>query len=107
LVIAVGDRSPATFVAPDGLAPVIASLAHYARTFYFVGNHICDIDDDAAKGETYTLAHHYEAHEGHASVETVIPIRYQDRYVRTDEGWKSAPEMTPPQRPSTARSSTA
>ena len=26
--------------------------------------------------------------EGHASVETVMPIRYQDRYVRTDEGWK-------------------
>lgn len=81
-------RRTMEFVAPDGFGPVIAGMAGYTRTFYLVGNHICDIEGDRASGETYSIGYHYQAAEDASQRIVANPIRYRDSYVRTDDGWR-------------------
>jgi hypothetical protein len=75
------------FPAGEGLEKIIEYMASYDRTFYFVGNHISEIEGDRANGETYGIAYHYSDRDGGPAKIIENPIRYVDSYVRTDRGW--------------------
>ena len=62
---------------------------HYGRTMHFVGTHVIDLDGDTATGLVYCLAHHLSG-EGSEQKVTVMAIRYEDSYIRTDAGWRFA-----------------
>ena len=48
-----------------------------------------DFLEDGAVGETYCIAHHiYKVDE--VERDTVMFIRYHDKFVRTAEGWRIA-----------------
>ena len=87
-VLTITAEDTREFPSPSGLEKIIEYMARYRETFYFVGNHICDIDGDRASGETYTVAYHYDTESDGAQVVIESPVRYLDRYVRTDEGWR-------------------
>lgn len=75
----------------DDLAAIPPRVARrFARTFHFVGNHVCDVDGDAATGQAYCLAHHMT--EGAVGgTDHVMVIRYDDRYRRgPDSRWRFA-----------------
>ncbi len=78
----------------DAIATAMAGLDRYETTLHVVANHRVDIDGGAAIGETYCLAHHIRDVEGPDGVmarfDYVMHIRYLDRFVRTDEGWRIA-----------------
>ena len=66
------------------LAEILDRIAVYARTFHLVGQATYDLDGDAATGEVYCMAHHWnEDGSGH-----VMYIRYHDRYRRDAGGWR-------------------
>jgi hypothetical protein len=88
LVITARGRSQ-EFAAGEGLDKVIGYMAGYDQTFYFVGNHICEVDGDDARCETYTVAYHHEVtDDGRRVIEN--PVRYLDRCVRKTGGWRFA-----------------
>lgn len=73
-------------------------LAGYDRTFHHVGGCVFEQDGDAITGRSHCLAHHYER-TASGPVDLVMMVRYHDRFVRTDEGWRIlqrrvAPEWT-------------
>jgi hypothetical protein len=76
------------------ITQAMAGLARYEATMHLVGNHTVWFGDDPdrASGEAYCIAQHVhrvEGPDGQAEPRNhVMNIRYQDRYVRTDEGWK-------------------
>ncbi|MGH2687091.1 MAG: nuclear transport factor 2 family protein [Actinomycetota bacterium] len=78
-------RGPSTMTTPADLDRVPSGLGRYDHTFHLVGNHRVDIDGDQASGDTYCVAHHVQG-----DVDLVIYIRYEDRYQRTDAGWRIA-----------------
>jgi uncharacterized protein (TIGR02246 family) len=60
--------------------------AHYPRSMHFMGNHDVELEGDTARGTVYCLANHLRI-QGDSATNTVMAIRYVDRFVRTDEGW--------------------
>ncbi|MFF2508190.1 nuclear transport factor 2 family protein [Streptomyces sp. NPDC058067] len=70
-------------------AQILDELAAFRHTFHLVGNHLADVDGSTATGVVYCLAHHYDA-DPRGSVDLVIPVRYEDDYVRTPDGWRIA-----------------
>jgi hypothetical protein len=63
-------------------------VQRFKGTLHCVLNQTTTIDGDAAQGETYTLAYHvYDADDGQ-TMTFDMAIRYQDRYVRSADGWK-------------------
>jgi hypothetical protein len=56
---------------------------------HFVGNHQVDVTGDLATGLVYCLAHHVYERDGQER-DTLMVIRYRDRYARTAEGWRIA-----------------
>jgi hypothetical protein len=77
----------------DGLDAVVAwlldVLAPFAGLQHNMTNHFVDLDGDAARACTYFVAHH-TVPEG--TKETVLTVGgfYQDRLVRTADGWRIA-----------------
>lgn len=78
----------------EAIAEAMAGLRRYDLTLHVVANHRNEIDGDAAIGETYCLAHHVRDVErpdgSRGPSDYVMHIRYLDRYLRTDEGWRIA-----------------
>lgn len=75
------------------IAQAIEGLSRYEVTMHYVANHYVEIDGDTATGETYCRACHIQPVEGGpagARENHVMNIRYLDRYVRLDEGWRIA-----------------
>lgn len=73
----------------EELAAVMGLVTIYAATFHMVANHRCEVDGSRATGTTYCLARHLvESDAGTKDIEMLI--RYDDAYVRTDDGWKFA-----------------
>ncbi|HEV3280198.1 MAG TPA: nuclear transport factor 2 family protein [Acidimicrobiales bacterium] len=95
LVVAVGpgEARPASHhVGHEALRRVPDGLRRYERTFHQVSNHRFAIQGDRAKGEVLCVAHHVltttAEGAGEPGLDTVWFIRYLDRYVRTDGGWR-------------------
>jgi hypothetical protein len=78
----------------EAIATAMAGLSRYDRTLHVVANQAVEIDGATATGHTYCLAHHVRDVEGPdgvmAAFDHVMHIRYLDRYVRLDEGWRIA-----------------
>lgn len=74
-------------VGHDAICQGMQGLERYSTTFHFVGNQLVEIDGDAASGETYCVAHHLYDQDGVRMNYTMF-IRYQDRYQRTEAGWR-------------------
>lgn len=79
------DREPTTMTAPADLERIPTGLARYDQTLHFVGNHRVELAGDEATGDVYCLAHHVTGKD-----DFVMHIRYEDRYVRTPDGWRIA-----------------
>lgn len=70
------------------LARVAAEMADlYLRTFHLVANFVCELAGDRAAGTPYCIAHHLRD-DGRGLQVIVMPVRYRDSYVRTDQGWR-------------------
>ena len=91
-----GDAFPGepTFemVGHEDICKGMRGLDRYDKTFHFVGNQLIDLDGDAATGETYCVAHHLYEQDGVRMNYTMF-IRYQDRYRRTERGWRLAERL--------------
>lgn len=75
------------------IAEAITGLSRYVVTMHLVANHYVELAGDAATGESYCRASHVRPVEGGpdgALENYVMNIRYLDRYVRLDEGWRIA-----------------
>jgi hypothetical protein len=69
------------------MVEAFAVLNQYDATTHFNGQSTIDIDGDTASGERYCLAHHVSTEHGARQL-LVLSIRYLDRFVRTDAGWR-------------------
>jgi uncharacterized protein (TIGR02246 family) len=72
--------------------PAIAGVLNWVeerfhKTMHFVGNQSAVVQGDIAQGLVYCLAHHISDDDGQQR-DTVIFVRYVDRYVRTGDGWR-------------------
>ena len=76
-------------VGHEDICKGMQGLERYETTFHFVGNQLVELDGDSASGETYCVAHHLYVQEGVRMNYTMF-IRYQDRYSRTEQGWRLA-----------------
>lgn len=78
----------------DAIATAMVGLRRYDRTLHVVANQAVELDGDTATGHTYCLAHHVRDVERPDGVvapfDYVMHVRYLDRYVRLDEGWRIA-----------------
>ncbi|WP_455357291.1 nuclear transport factor 2 family protein [Streptomyces sp. SYSU K217416] len=70
------------------LVKMFDDLSVFDRTFHLVANHVAEVDGDTATGTTYCLAHHYTAGSVGSSTDLVVPVRYEDTYARTADGWR-------------------
>jgi ketosteroid isomerase-like protein len=70
----------------DAIVEHISGLRTFAATFHFMGNMQIDVDGDRATAMTRSMTH-LIAPDGvlHARA-----LRYRDRLVRTDAGWRIA-----------------
>ena len=74
------------------LAEGLKGLERYSATLHCVHNLYTDFsgnDPAQASGEVYCVANHIYEKEG-VPFKLDMGIRYDDRYVRTDEGWRLA-----------------
>jgi ketosteroid isomerase-like protein len=70
----------------EALATLRTAMERYTVTMHFLGTHAATVDGDAARAETYAVAHHVRRDGGRL----VVGVRYQDRLVRTPDGWRIA-----------------
>src|SRR5262249_5210410 len=73
----------------DEIATALEGLSRYAVTTHFLGQQTVELDADGegAAGETYCIAHHITDTDGHRH-DHVLSIRYLDRFVRVEAGWR-------------------
>jgi hypothetical protein len=73
---------------PDGVGLITRLLRrHYQSTLHNITTHQATIDGDEATGTTYCLAYHVVGGEDGGALET-LGVRYEDRFVRTRDGWR-------------------
>ncbi|MFC7495764.1 MULTISPECIES: nuclear transport factor 2 family protein [unclassified Nocardioides] len=74
---------------PDGVRAALEALAPFRRTLHEVTGIVLDPDADAVRGRVTGAAHHYlERPDG--LLDVCWRVRYDDRYVRTPDGWRFA-----------------
>ncbi len=61
----------------------------YSVTLHCVLNQVTRLDGDRATGEFYCIANHIHERDG-VAYKLDMGIRYDDRYVRTADGWRLA-----------------
>lgn len=81
------DEPSISWRGPDELREVMRLLSSYSTTFHLMANHTCEVDGDSATGEVYCLAHHL-TEEGSEADNTLMVIRYRDRYTKVDGAWR-------------------
>lgn len=59
----------------------------YKQTYHLVANHVCNLAGARASGVVYCVAHHL-SEKGAQTLVHVSYLKYSDRYVRTDGGWR-------------------
>jgi uncharacterized protein (TIGR02246 family) len=81
------DEPSISWRGPEELREVMKLLTSYSTTFHLMANHTCEVDGDSATGEVYCLAHHL-TEEGSEGDNTLMVIRYRDRYTKVDGAWR-------------------
>jgi uncharacterized protein (TIGR02246 family) len=74
----------------DDIVKAMQGLVRYERTFHLVGQIRHWVDGDDVRGETYCIAHHFNAGDDGATRDRVMYIRYDDVAVREDGVWRLA-----------------
>lgn len=88
--LAEGGKVLAERTGRDEIIRAISRMS-YDATFHFVGQQQVEIDGDHATGETYCIAHHLTIpDDGSPATDYIMFIRYQNQFVRLDEGWRFA-----------------
>lgn len=85
------DSSPAlyTMEGVDHIQKGMVGLEKYEVTFHLVANQLLWPENaDSVRGETYCTAHHLETRDDGVRTDYTMFIRYQDRFVRSDAGWR-------------------
>ncbi len=91
-ILAVHHGHPSEVDAPhplrgrDRIREAMRSLERYSQTMHVVGNQQVEVRGDAARGETYCVAHHLHDRGG-VPYDRAMYIRYQDRFARKDGQW--------------------
>lgn len=67
----------------------LRKIEMYSATQHCVQNQATRLDGDRASGEFYCVAYHIHERDG-VPYKLDMGIRYEDRYVRTAEGWRIA-----------------
>ncbi|HUO49111.1 MAG TPA: nuclear transport factor 2 family protein [Acidimicrobiales bacterium] len=73
----------------DEIARSLRVLSHYQALTHVVGGQVLHAgeEDATATGTTTCLAHHVLDRHGRRVLQT-MGVKYHDRYVRLDEGWR-------------------
>jgi hypothetical protein len=80
----IADARPAEEVVDE----IAAAIELYSVTVHQMGNCRISVDEDTAQSETWINAHHVYADPSKNDGRLPIAgLRYQDRWVRTDNGW--------------------
>jgi uncharacterized protein (TIGR02246 family) len=83
--LTVGDGDPL-----EGRAAIVGALARLERyevTAHLLGHSNHSVEGDHATGESWCRAHHVYEEDG-VRRDWVMAIRYLDRYLRRDDGWR-------------------
>jgi len=65
--------------------------SRFRTTMHKLGQALIEIDGDEATGETYAICHHVMAEDGRDVADSVMGIRYLDRFERRGDGeWRIA-----------------
>ena len=89
LVWVLRDELGALTVLLVGVFHALLPARSIIMALYFMGNHSVAIDGDSASGETYCLAiHQYIDPSQDQDQRPVSALRYIDRFVRWDDGWR-------------------
>ena len=91
LADATGDlASPTTLVGVDAIrARIRAALEHLDESQHLLGNHEIEVDGDTATHRCYLQAQHVR-HAAVGGPNYIVAGRYEDRFVRTEAGWRIA-----------------
>ena len=75
----------------DAIIEAMQGLLRYDATTHVVGQQLLETHDGDIRGVTYCTAHHLRTDptDGRRT-DTVMHIRYHDRFVRHDDGWRIA-----------------
>jgi uncharacterized protein (TIGR02246 family) len=83
--LTVGEEAP--LAGRGAIAGALARLGRYEVTAHLLGHSNHSVDGDRARGESWCRAHHvYD--DGVTRRDWVMAIRYLDRYVRAEGGWR-------------------
>ena len=64
--------------------------ARFRTTMHKLGQALIEIDGDTARAETYAVCHHVSAEDGLDTTDSVMGIRYLDRFERRGGEWRIA-----------------
>jgi SnoaL-like domain len=83
-----GEGTEPTYVleSREALTPVFADLNRYETTTHFNGQSTIALKDDAATGESYTIAHHLYTENGERKI-MIASLRYLDTFAKIDGSW--------------------
>ena len=83
-----GEGSEPTYVLEgrDALTPVFDDLNRYEVTTHFNGQSTVSVEGDAARGETYTIAHHVFSEDGERKI-MIASLRYLDSFTKIEGRW--------------------
>ncbi len=76
----------------DGFLAFVALevWSRFRTTMHKLGQALIEIDGDVASAETYAVCHHVVAEAGRDVADSVMGIRYLDRFERRDGEWRIA-----------------
>ncbi len=76
----------------DGFIEFVEKQVHarFRTTMHKLGQALIEIDGDQAFGETYAICHHVAAKDGRDVSDSVMGLRYLDRFERREGAWKIA-----------------
>jgi hypothetical protein len=74
------------------LAAGLRKIDMFSATQHCVHNQVTCLDGDRATGEFYCVANHIHVRDG-VEYKLDMGIRYEDRYVRTADGWRLEKRM--------------
>jgi hypothetical protein len=82
-----GDAAVFRLVGREEIRTLADRVSRHRRTFHFIGNYLCSVNDDDATGIAYVRAHHLDDVESGQIDETALNW-YEDEYQRTPDGWR-------------------
>ena len=84
------DEPAARFAGAEELATVPELAARFDETMHIMSNMEFDRRGDEATGRVTCEAHHVRRDEWEGLVDVVLFVRYHDRYLLTEKGWRIA-----------------